>query len=580
VTAFELWAPSATTAGVQCGGRLVTLAPSRPGGWWAGDVDGLEHGADYWVLLDGERLPDPRSRRLPTGVHGPSRWWDPSSFRWTDDGWPGLPLEGGSVYELHVGTFTEQGTLDAAIGRLGHLVQLGIRFVELMPVAAFDGDRGWGYDGVAPWSVHEAYGGPDALCRFVDAAHERGLGVILDVVHNHLGPSGAYLPRFGPWFASRHSTPWGDGINLDGEGSDGVRALILDSALALLRDHHLDGLRLDAVHELRDDRATHILEELAEAGAALGEELGRTLHLIAESDRNDPRTVTPRALGGLGIDAQWDDDVHHALHVWLTGDTGGYYADFAEPGALHAVLDGAFLHAGTWSTFRGRTHGRPVDRSRVEPWRFVVSLQTHDQVGNRAFGERLGHLVDDLGRAAAGAALVLASPFTPMLFMGEEWGASTPWQFFSSFPDPGLGRAVTEGRRAEMSAHSDEFGGDDVPDPQDPATRGRSVLGWAEREEPPHDRLLRWYAALLHLRAREPALAACTWDGYGVRTSSEDVWAVLARQDLRVVAARAAAEVVLDSPADQVLLAWDDDVEVQGSTVRLARAGAVVVRTA
>jgi maltooligosyltrehalose trehalohydrolase len=578
VTAFEVWAPAASAVGVQCGGRLVPLEPSRAGGWWGGDVDGLEHGADYWVSLDGERLPDPRSRRLPDGVHGPSRWWDPSTFAWSDEGWAGLPLEGGAVYELHVGTFTDEGTLDAAIARLGHLVALGIRFVELMPVSAFDGDRGWGYDGVAPWSVHEAYGGPDALCRFVDACHARGLGVILDVVHNHLGPSGAYLPRFGPWFSDRHVTPWGDGINLDGPGSDGVRELILDSVLSLLRDFHLDGLRLDAVHELRDDRATHILEELSAAVDALAVGLGRHLHLVAESDRNDPRTVTRRADGGLGIHAQWDDDVHHALHVWLTGETSGYYADFAAPDALAAVLDGAFLHAGTWSSFRARTHGRPVDRQRVEPWRFVVSLQTHDQVGNRAQGDRLGHLVDDDGLLAAGAALVAGSPFTPMLLMGEEWGASTPWQFFSSFPDPGLGRAVTEGRRAEMSAHSDAFDGE-VPDPQDPATRDRSVLRWDERELPSHSRLLRWYTALLQLRAREPALASCTWDGYGVRTAADLAWAVLSRQHLRVVAARRAAEVVLDTPVTQVLLAWDDDVDADGAVVRLPRAGAVLVRT-
>ncbi len=578
MTAFEVWAPAAAAVGVQCAERLVPLERSRPGGWWGADVEGLEHGADYWVSLDGERLPDPRSRRLPEGVHGPSRWWDPSTYVWVDGGWAGLPLEGGAVYELHVGTFTDEGTLDAAIARLGHLVALGVRFVELMPVAAFDGARGWGYDGVAPWSVHEAYGGPDALCRFVDAAHERGLGVILDVVHNHLGPSGAYLPRFGPWFSDRHTTPWGDGINLDGPGSDGVRELIVDSALSLLRDFHLDGLRLDAVHELRDDRATHILEELAEAVDALGAELGRSLHLVAESDRNDPRTVTPRRLGGLGIDAQWDDDVHHALHVWLTGETSGYYADFAAPDALAAVLDGAFLHAGTWSTFRGRTHGRPVDKQRVEPWRFVVSLQTHDQVGNRAQGDRLGHLVDDDGRLAAGSALLIASPYTPLLLMGEEWGASTPWQFFSSFPDPALGRAVTEGRRAEMSSHSDAFAGE-VPDPQDPATRDRSVLRWDEREGPRHARLLRWYAALLHLRSREPALASCTWDGYGVRTAGDLAWAVLARQDLRVVAARQAAEVVLDAPVTEVLLAWDHDVEADGAVVRLPRAGAALVRT-
>ncbi len=396
-------------------------------GWWHSSLE-LTAGTRYRFAVEGgEPIPDPRALRLPDGPDGAAEIVDLAQLTWADAGWTGLDLADTVIYELHVGTFTAAGTLDAAAEHLDHLVELGVGLVELMPLASFPGRNGWGYDGVGLWAVHEPYGGPHALARFVDACHARGLGVCLDVVYNHLGPSGNRLPELGPYFTDQYRTPWGQAVNLDGPGSDEVRRFVIDNALMWLGDLHLDALRLDAVHALHDERALPLLEELTAEVDRLAARLGRRLWLIAESDRNDPRTVTPRSDGGVGVHAQWADDVHHALHVALTGETQGYYADFAEPGALAKVLGRVFLHDGTWSAFRGRTHGRHLARSTTPGWRFVVSLQTHDQVGNRATGDRLSATLD-VGMLACGATLLLTGPGTPMLFMGEEWGASAPWE--------------------------------------------------------------------------------------------------------------------------------------------------------
>lgn len=335
-------------------------------------------------------LPDPRSRRQPDGPDGESAVVDQSAYAWRND-WAGRGLPGAVLYELHIGTYTDEGTFDAAAARLGHLAELGITHVSLMPVCPFPGTHGWGYEGVSLWAVHEPYGGPEGLKRFVDTAHGLGLAVVLDVVHNHLGPSGNHLPAFGPYFTETHHTPWGAAVNLDAPGSDEVRAYLLGSALAWLRDYRLDGLRLDAVHALADDRALTFLEELAAATDALAAELGRPLSLIAESDRCDPRTTTPRESGGIGLHAQWNDDFHHALHTALTGESQGYYADFAAAplAAVAKTVTNAFFHNGTYSSFRGRTHGRPVDIARTPAHSFVGYAQTHDQIGNRARGDRL-----------------------------------------------------------------------------------------------------------------------------------------------------------------------------------------------
>lgn len=512
MTTYRVWAPYASDSVtlVRGEGERAERVPmtAQEGGWWSVEVAG-EPSARYGYAIDGaDPRPDPRGPRLPDGVHGLSAPYDLGEYAWQDGDWVGRPLAGAIVYELHVGTFTPEGTFDAAAARLGHLVELGVTMVELMPVSPFPGVAGWGYDGVAPFAVHEPYGGPAGLQRFVDAAHRHGLAVALDVVHNHLGPDGNYSGVFGPYFAGAHQTPWGSPLNLDGPDSDEVRRYVIDSVVMWLRDYHLDALRLDAVHALYDERATPILEEMSAAVDALAAELGRALWLIAEDDRNDPRTIAPRgtgdATGGAGIHAQWTDDIHHALHVALTGETQGYYADFADPGALPKVYAGAFFHDGTWSSFRQRSHGRRVDRAGVPGWRFVASLQTHDQVGNRRLGERLSMLVS-AGRCAAGAALLLTSPFTPMLFMGEEWAAGTPWQYFTDHVDPALAEAIQQGRIREFAAHG--WGPDEVPDPQSAATVAASRLDWSELDRPDHRRMYEWYRKLIGLRAAEPELS-------------------------------------------------------------------------
>ena len=436
------------------------------------------------MLDDGDTvLPDPRSRRQPDGVHGWSRTYDPDLFTWTDQKWNGRQLAGGIIYELHVGTFTPEGTFAAAIERLDHLVALGVDFVELMPVNAFNGTHNWGYDGVLWYAVHESYGGPRGYQAFVDACHAAGLGVIQDVVYNHLGPSGNYLPQFGPYLNSGGTNTWGESPNLDGEDSDEVRRYIIDCALMFLTDYHVDGLRLDAVHALHDTRATHLLEEMAVDVDARSAFLGRPLPLIAESDLNDPRLITPRPAGGYGLDAQWSDDFHHALYVSLTGDTSGYYADFDTLDALGKVFEGGFFHDGTKSSFRGRSHGHPIDTFRTQTWRLVVCSDNHDQIGNRAAGERLSTKINSRQLAIA-AMITLLSPFTPMIFMGEEWGAGTPWCFFASHPEPELAELVRAGRLEEFAQM--DWDTSAVPDPQDPQTFESSKLDWSELERPEH----------------------------------------------------------------------------------------------
>ncbi|MEU1321914.1 malto-oligosyltrehalose trehalohydrolase [Streptomyces microflavus] len=530
---FEVWAPEADTVVLEAAEVRYPMErdPLREGWWSAGAeaVDGDRYG---FRVDDGPLLPDPRSRRQPDGPDGPSAVVDQGAYAWRE-GWAGRRLTRAVLYELHVGTYTPEGTFDAAAARLGHLAELGVTHVSLMPVCPFPGTNGWGYEGVSLWAVHEPYGGPEGLKRFVDTAHGLGLGVILDVVHNHLGPSGNYLPAFGPYFTDTHHTPWGAAVNLDAPGSDEVRAFLLGSALAWLRDYRLDGLRLDAVHALADTRALTFLEELSTAVDALAVELGRPLGLIAESDLCDPRTTTPRPAGGLGLHAQWNDDFHHALHTALTGESQGYYADFARAplAALAKTVTSAFFHNGTWSSFRGRTHGRPVDVTRSPAHRFVGYAQTHDQIGNRALGDRLAASLSP-GLQACAATLVLTGPFTPMLFMGEEWGARTPWQFFTDHTDPELAEAVRNGRRREFGAHG--WAEEEIPDPQDRATRDRSCLDWSEPEREPHARLLDWYRRLIALRRTLPDLHDP--DLASVKTAfDEDArWIAYRRGDLRI----------------------------------------------
>jgi maltooligosyltrehalose trehalohydrolase len=505
---FSVWAPARERVRVRlvvAGGDAGVDMRRGIDGWWA-PVElpprALEPDADYGFLVDDDPriYPDPRSRRQPGGVHEMSRTYDPASFEWTDDSWTGRQLPGSVIYELHVGTFTPGGTLDAAIEKLDHLRSIGVDLVELMPVNAFNGVWNWGYDGVDWFAVHEAYGGPAAYQRFVDACHAVGLGVVQDVVYNHLGPSGNYLPQFAPYLKPGRNT-WGDLVNIDGEAE--VRRFILDNVHMWFADYHVDALRVDAVHALSDSSPVHILEEMAIETAALSAHLERPLTLIAESDLNDTTLVTPREGNGYGLDAQWSDDFHHALHVALTGETFGYYADFAPLSALAKVCEKGFFHDGTWSSFRGRDHGVPVDTAHMPTWRLVVCSQDHDQIGNRARGDRpTEHLDDD--QLACAALLTVCGPFTPMLFMGEEWAASTPFQFFTSHPEPDLGRVTAEGRLVEFERMG--WDASEVPDPQDPATFERSKLDWSELSGGRHARLLATYRSLASLRRSLPQL--------------------------------------------------------------------------
>jgi malto-oligosyltrehalose trehalohydrolase len=551
------------------------MAPDD-GDWWVADVPGATTADGYaFEINGGEARPDPRSLWQPEGVQGPSRGYDHSAFGWTDQGWRGVPLAGSVVYELHVGTFTPAGTFDAAIERLDHLTSLGVDAVELMPVAAFPGVRGWGYDGIALWAVHEPYGGPDGLKRLVDACHARGLAVLLDVVYNHVG-IGNHLAEFGPYFTDAHSTPWGPAVNLDQPGSDGVRAFLIENALMWLRDYHLDGLRLDAVHALVDNRALHLLEELAQRTDALAAALGRELVLIAESDRNDPGVVTAREAGGFGLAGQWSDDFHHALHSAVTGEQQGYYVDFGSMAALAKTLTRVYFHDGTWSTFRGRSHGRPVDVLRTPGSRFLGYLQDHDQIGNRAVGDRIADLVTPgLVRVAAG--LALTAPFTPMLFMGEEWGADTPWQYFTDHTEAWLADAVRDGRRAEFAAHG--WDAAQVPDPQAEQTFLRSKLDWSQPASPPHDEMLAWYRELIALRHAQPDLTDPRLDVTQVSYDEDGRWLVMARGRLIIVASLGGAplELPVPAPPTAVLAASRPGVALGEISVRLPAASFAVL---
>jgi maltooligosyltrehalose trehalohydrolase len=459
----------------------------------------------YRYILDGDKVrPDPASRFQPEGVHGPSALVDPEAFQWTDRGWTGLAQEDLILYELHTGTFTKDGTFEAIIPLLDALKhEVGVTAIEIMPVAQFPGRRNWGYDGVAPFAVQNSYGGPQGLKRLVDACHARGLGVVLDVVYNHLGPEGNYLNDFGPYFTDYYRTPWGQAVNFDGPYSDDVRAYFVSNALYWVSEYHMDGLRLDAIHGIYDRSARHILAELAEAVHREAAHLGRSVQVIAESDLNDARIITPPARGGYGLDAQWSDDFHHALHTLLTGERTGYYEDFGRLDQLATALREGFIYAGQHSPHRRRRHGNSARRCR--PSQFVVAAQNHDQVGNRACGERLASLAPFEALKVAAAALLL-SPNLPLLFMGEEYGETAPFLYFTDHGDPALVEAVRKGRREEFAAFN--WAGE-VPDPQDPATFERSrVHPGGLPEDPRQAALLRWYRRLIALRRSVPALGA------------------------------------------------------------------------
>lgn len=574
---FRVWAPKAKSVQVDLRGRRVDMT-AQTGRWWQADVPESRAGDDYAFVLDaGQPLPDPRSAWQPHGVHGASRLVDHGAFAWNDAGWQPGPLSSALIYELHVGTFTPAGTFESAIERLGYLAELGVTHVELMPVNEFPGRRGWGYDGVDLYAPHHAYGGPVGLKRLVNACHAHGLAVLLDVVYNHLGPAGNYLGQFGPYFADRYKTPWGPAVNLDGPGSDEVRRFLIDNALMWLRDYHFDGLRLDAIHAIFDASAVHFLEELAYEVNLLEAALGRHLVLIGESDLNNPRIIQSPEAGGFGLEAQWSDDFHHALHTVLTGESRGYYEDFGSLADLAKALEKAFVYDGRYSRHRERRHGRPIGS--LSGHHFLGYLQNHDQIGNRAAGERMSQLVN-LGRLKIGSALVFTSPFVPMLFQGEEWGASTPFQYFTDHEDPELGKAVTEGRRREFAAFG--WKPETVPDPQSPATFERSQLDWSEPSREPHAEILEWHRRLIRLRRSTPAL---TNGRLGmVHTCFDEAarWMVVQRGPVLVACNLAdAAQVVPTAPTStsEIMLGSEPGTQILSDGVKLP-GNSVVILTA
>jgi len=516
-TRFLVWAPGARTVDVHLVAprdRVVVMtAVGR--GYYEAVVDDAAPGTRYLYRLDGNReRPDPASRLQPDGVHGPSQVLG-RAFPWTDSGWRGLRLAEYILYELHLGTFTPEGTCDAAIGRLDALAALGVTAIEVMPVAQFPGERNWGYDGVDLFAAHVAYGGPAGVKRFVDACHARGLAAVLDVVYNHLGPEGNYLGEFGPYFTDRHTTPWGAAINMDGPDSDEVRRFFIENALMWVEEFHFDALRLDAVHAIVDQSARPFLQALAEAVHAEAARCDREIHVIAESNLNDPRFVRPRGDDGCGLDAQWCDDLHHALHVLLTGEQWGYYGDYEGVGDLARALRDGFVFAGRYSAYRRRRYGAPATDLAGE--RFVVAAQNHDQVGNRARGERLSALVSfEALKVAAG--VVLLSPYLPLLFMGEEYAEPAPFLYFTSHGDPALVEAVRRGRRAEFTGWDAAA---EVPDPQDPATFHRCTLHHGLRHAPRHRTLLEFYTELIRLRRTLPALASLAREATRVQVLEE-----------------------------------------------------------
>ena len=514
-------------------------------GWWRLAVADAGPGTDYGFLIDEDdkAYPDPRSQWQPNGVHGMSRVYDQDTFGWTDTKFQATPLASAAIYELHVGTFTEEGTLDSAIGRLGYLVELGITHVELMPVAAFEGNHGWGYDGVALFAVHEPYGGPDAMKRFVNAAHEKGLAVLLDVVYNHFGPVGNYTGKFGPYLTELHRTPWGGAVNLEETGANEVRRFFCDNALMWLRDYHVDGLRLDAVHAFVDRSAIHFLEQLAAEVETLSATLARGLTLIAESDLNDPRVVTPREAGGLGMDAQWSDDFHHALFAVLNPEgPKGYYADFGELGQLAKSLEQNFVYDGIYSKYRGRVHGRPAGH--LSQHKFLGYIQNHDQVGNRALGDRLREIAG-FARAKIAAAFVLTGPFIPMLFQGEEWAASSPFQYFADH-DEEMARLVSEGRKREFETFG--WAPELIPDPEAVETFVRSKLKWDEATEGDHAEMLDWHRKLIRLRRETPSLFDGEPGHTRVSYDEQEKWLSMERGDITVSCNLGEAERIFQVP--------------------------------
>jgi len=521
---LSVWAPRPKNVELAIQGQRIPMI-RQAGDWWSVELSSLTAACDYGFVLDGEGpFPDPRSPYQPHGVEELTHPISHQNFVWGDTNWQAPPLSSAVIYELHIGTFTPRGTFDAAIEKLDHLVDLGVTHVELMPVNEFSGQHGWGYDGVDLYAPHHAYGVPESLKRLVEACHLKHLAVILDVVYNHFGPVGNYWAKFGPYLKDNFSTPWGPAINFDETHSDEVRRFFCDNALMWLRDYHFDGLRLDALHAIVDNSAQPFVEQLAEEVKKLEAQLGRHLVLIAENDRNDPRFLWARGRGGFALHAHWNDDFHHALHTALTGETAGYYSDFGALGDLCKALQRAYVYDGRYSPFRKRRQGRAPEG--LDGSRFLAYLQNHDQIGNRVLGERSSHLMSP-GRLKVAAALVFTSPFLPMLFQGEEWGATTPFLYFSNHRDPVLAEMVREGRRREFAAFADRR--NEIPDPQALETFTRSKLVWKEMTQLRHAELLDWHKMLIRLRRSNPSLCDGRLEEVSARCDEGERWLMVER---------------------------------------------------
>ena len=579
---FAVWAPRVKRCRVQVGDAVHAMTAGEHG-WWRAEVKDAGHGDDYGFLIDGDAklYPDPRSMWQPHGVHEASRVLDHARFKWTYSKWSQAPLGEAIVYELHIGTFTEEGTFDAAAAKLNYLRDLGVTHVELMPVNGFPGRWGWGYDGVSLYAPQERYGGPEGLKRFVNACHEAGMAALLDVVYNHFGPDGNYTGRFGPYITENHHTPWGGAINFDEAGSDEVRRFMCDNARMWLRDYHFDGLRLDAVHAFADRSAKHFLEQLSEEVEALSQEAGRSFALIAESDLNDPRVVTPRSGeddcragsgGGYGIGAQWSDDFHHALFALLTGERRSYYSDFGTLAQLAKALSSVYVYDGVYSEYRGCVHGRPVKG--LSAHRFLGYIQNHDQVGNRPFGDRL-HVEAGMAKAKLAAAMVLTAPFVPMIFQGEEFAASSPFLYFADHEDPELARAVSEGRRRE---HASDGAWDEIPDPELQETFERSKLDWKELDQEAHAGMAAWYRDLIELRKSQPALLDGNMEYNEVRFDDVQGWLCLKRGLVKMLYNFSENPVSIAFPENsRVLLASDTTSLTEGLEITVPPFGFVAL---
>ena len=549
-TDFRVWAPSAKNVTLKLSGR-GDIPMRREGDGHFSVSAPARAGERYFLQADEHKpVPDPVSRLLPEGVHGPTEIVDPDSFHWTDSAWRGLDLRDYVIYELHVGTFTPEGTFDAVIAKLDYLKRLNVSVIEIMPVAAFPGTRNWGYDGVSPYAVQASYGGPDGLKRLVDAAHRAGLCVMLDVVYNHLGNEGNYLRMFGPYFTDRHHTPWGEAINYDGPGREGVRRYVVENALYWVREYHMDGLRLDAVQKIYDDSRPEICAEIGENVDALAHELGRKVCVIAETDENDERYVRPRERGGCGLAALWSDDFHHAAHALLTGERNGYYQDFGKKEQLAKALEEGFVFQGEHFQYWG--HPRGTSSAEMALTQHVIALQNHDQVGNRAYGERLTLLLP-LGARRVAASLLCLAPHTVLIFMGQEFGEPAPFLFFTNYGDAALQQAVREGRRREFKA----FDWKDFPDPEDPQSFEKSKLHWELTDAP--GSILPWYRELLALRRRVmlPGERTCRAE---VRGDGAIAMSVPARDPKLTVIAL--GEGALDAPWRKVMASDQDDYKV------------------